>query len=121
MSVLRIAARYADGWSSWGGYDVQTEQDFYGVTAQRSARFDELTAGFGGDPHEIRHSVVCFPPLTPWESTEYFTDMVGRFRAVGIDEFVLYWPGTWRDEPRGETVMRNVTSTIMPRLRAGDA
>jgi hypothetical protein len=47
--------------------------------------------------------------------------MVGRFRAVGIDEFVLYWPGTWRDEPRGETVMRNVTSTIMPRLRAGDA
>lgn len=43
MSVLRIAARYADGWSSWGGYDVQTEQDFYGVTAQRSARFDELT------------------------------------------------------------------------------
>jgi len=119
--MLRIAARYADGWSSWGGYDVQTEQDFYAVTAQRCARFDELTAGFGRDPHGIRHSVVCFPPLTPWESTEYFTDMVGRFRAVGIDEFVLYWPGTWRDEPRAETVMRNVTSTIMPRLRAGNA
>ena len=50
---------------------------------------------------------------------EYFTDMVGRFCAVGIDEFVLYWPGTWRDEPRGETVMHAVTNAIMPALRAG--
>ena len=22
--------------------------------------------------------------------------MVGRMREVGIDEFVLYWPQTWR-------------------------
>jgi hypothetical protein len=41
------------------------------------------------------------------------------FCAVGIDEFVLYWPGTWRDEPRGETVMHAVTKAIMPALRAG--
>ena len=73
------------------------------MTAQRCVRFDELAVELGRDPRQIRHSLVCFPPLTPWESTEYFTDMVGRFCAVGIDEFVLYWPGTWRDEPRGET------------------
>jgi alkanesulfonate monooxygenase SsuD/methylene tetrahydromethanopterin reductase-like flavin-dependent oxidoreductase (luciferase family) len=117
--MLRIAARYGDGWSSWGGYGVQTEHDFYTVTAQRCVRFDELAVELGRDPRHIRHSLVCFPPLTPWESAEYFTDMVGRFWAVGIDEFVLYWPGTWRDEPRGETVMHAVTNAIMPALRAG--
>jgi len=115
--MLRIAAQYADGWSSWGGYGVATEEDFYTVTAERCHRFDELAAGFGRDPREIRHSAVCFPPLTPWESAEYFTDMVGRFRSIGIDEFVLYWPGVWRDEPLGEAVFRNVTTAVIPRLR----
>lgn len=115
--MLRIAARYADGWSSWGGYGVETEQDFYAVTAQRAERFDDLATDFGREAGSIRHSVVCFPPLTPWESTEYFTDMVGRFSGVGIDEFVLYWPGTWRDEPRGKAVLREVTTRVIPQLR----
>ncbi|MDT4906375.1 MAG: hypothetical protein QOH52_4391 [Pseudonocardiales bacterium] len=115
--MLRIAARYADGWSSWGGYGVETEQDFYAVTAQRAERFDELATNFGREAGSIRHSVVCFPPLTPWESTDYFTDMVGRFSGVGIDEFVLYWPGTWRDEPRGKAVLREVTTRVIPQLR----
>jgi len=35
--MLRIAAQYADGWSSWGGYDVQTDDDFYRVTARTAA------------------------------------------------------------------------------------
>jgi alkanesulfonate monooxygenase SsuD/methylene tetrahydromethanopterin reductase-like flavin-dependent oxidoreductase (luciferase family) len=116
--MLRIAARFADGWSSWGGYGVETEKDFYEITARRCAQFDQLATELGRDPHQIRHSLGCFPPLTSWESTEYFTDMVGRFRAVGIDEFVLYWPGTWREEPRGEAVLDEVTTTVIPHLRA---
>ena len=51
----------------------------------------------GRDPATIRHSLVCFPPLTPWQSVAYFEDMVGRFGEIGIDEFVLYWPQNWRD------------------------
>jgi alkanesulfonate monooxygenase SsuD/methylene tetrahydromethanopterin reductase-like flavin-dependent oxidoreductase (luciferase family) len=117
--MLRIAARFADSWSQWGGYEVETEEDFYRVISERCERFDELAAGVGRDPREIRHSLVCFPPLTPWESTDYFTDMVGRFRAFGIDEFVLYWPGSWRDEPRDLAVFDAVTASVIPTLRAG--
>ncbi len=116
--MLRIAARHADGWSSWGGYGVETEQDFYAVTADRSRRFDDLCADLGRDPTTIRHSVVCFPPLTPWESVGYFTDMVGRFAEIGIDELVLYWPQTWRDAPGEDAVFDEVAATVMPRLRA---
>ncbi|MGH9249477.1 MAG: LLM class flavin-dependent oxidoreductase [Acidimicrobiales bacterium] len=116
--MLRIAAQHADGWSSWGGYDVQTDDDFYAITADRSRRFDDLCADVGRDPTAIRHSVVCFPPLTPWQSAEYFTDMVGRFRQIGIDEFVLYWPQTWRDRPSEQTVFDEVTHTVMPAMRS---
>jgi len=116
--MLRVAARFADGWSSWGGYDVHTEADFHRVTAERCARFDDLAADLGRDPRSIRHSLVCFPPLTPWESPGYFADMVGEFTAIGIDEFVLYWPRTWRDEPREDAVFGEVTAAVIPSLRA---
>jgi alkanesulfonate monooxygenase SsuD/methylene tetrahydromethanopterin reductase-like flavin-dependent oxidoreductase (luciferase family) len=117
--MLQIAARFADGWSQWGGYDVETAADFYKVTAERCARFDDLVVGLGRHPKGIRHSLVCFPPLTPWESSGYFTDMVGRFRAVGVDEFVLYWPGSWRpDGAREHRVFEQVTTATIPALRA---
>jgi len=117
--MLRIAAEHADGWSSWGGYDIDTEEAFYAVTADRSHRFDDLCAAVGRDPASIRHSLVCFPSLTPWRSVEYFQEMVGRFRDIGIDEFVLYWPQTWEAAPREDAVFEEVTATVMPRLRAG--
>ncbi len=52
--MLRDAAEHADGWSSWGGYDVATEEDFYAVTADRSHRFDDLCVAADRDPASIR-------------------------------------------------------------------
>jgi alkanesulfonate monooxygenase SsuD/methylene tetrahydromethanopterin reductase-like flavin-dependent oxidoreductase (luciferase family) len=116
--MLRIAARYADSWSSWGGYGVETVDDFFALTAQRCTVFDELCAGFGRDPADVRHSVVCFPPLTPWESADYFTDLVGRLQGIGIDELVLYWPETWRRQPGEWKVFDEVTGAVIPALRS---
>jgi len=117
--MLQIAAEYADGWSQWGGSDVETEADFHRVTAERCARFDELVVALGREPSDIRHSLVCYPPLTPWESPEYFTDMVGRFRSVGIDELVLYLPGSWPPAGvRERQVFEQVTKETIPQLRA---
>jgi alkanesulfonate monooxygenase SsuD/methylene tetrahydromethanopterin reductase-like flavin-dependent oxidoreductase (luciferase family) len=115
--MLRLAARYADGWSSFGGYGVETEDDFYRVTAERGKRFDDFCVELDRDPRGIRHSVVCFPPLTPWESAEYFLDMVGRFRAIGVDEFVLYLPESWRTKPAEWEVFESVATTHMPSLK----
>jgi alkanesulfonate monooxygenase SsuD/methylene tetrahydromethanopterin reductase-like flavin-dependent oxidoreductase (luciferase family) len=116
--MLAIAARHADTWSSWGGYDVSTEDDFFRVTAERCRRFDDLCVTADRNPAAIRHSVVCFPPLTPWESVAYFEDMVGRMCEVGIDEFVLYWPQTWRPDAQHEPrVFEQVTAETMPALR----
>jgi alkanesulfonate monooxygenase SsuD/methylene tetrahydromethanopterin reductase-like flavin-dependent oxidoreductase (luciferase family) len=48
--MLGIAAEHGDGWSSWGGYGVETEEDFYVVTAERTHRFDDLCVAAGRDP-----------------------------------------------------------------------
>jgi alkanesulfonate monooxygenase SsuD/methylene tetrahydromethanopterin reductase-like flavin-dependent oxidoreductase (luciferase family) len=119
--MLAIAARFADGWSQWGGYGVSTEADFYAVTRERAERFDALVESHGRDPKRIRHSMVCFPPLTPWESPGYFTDMVGRFSSIGVDEFVLYWPGSWRTEAaeKETRIFEEVAGSVLPTLRAG--
>jgi len=115
--MLAIAAELADGWSSWGGYGIESQTDFLSRTRDRADRFDEMCAAFGRDPTLIRHSLVCFPPLTPWESVEYFDDMVGRYREIGINEFVLYWPQRWRRRPAEEVVFERVARDTLPRLR----
>jgi hypothetical protein len=76
-----------------------------------------MCAELGRDPMAIRHSLVCFPPLTPWESAGYFSDMIGRYGGVGIDEFVLYWPQSWRVAPREDTVFERVCREL-PALRS---
>ena len=115
-SMLRIAAEYADAWSSWGGYQIDTEERMYAVTRDRSELFDEICAELGRDPKRVRDSLVCFPPLTPWESSEYFHEMVGRYNEIGIDEFVVYWPQTWRQAPRETAVFEEVARDL-PELR----
>jgi alkanesulfonate monooxygenase SsuD/methylene tetrahydromethanopterin reductase-like flavin-dependent oxidoreductase (luciferase family) len=115
--MLRIAAEHADSWSQWGGYDIETERDFFDVTRDRCTRFDDVCAELGRDPKSIRHSLVCFPPLTPWESAEYFSDVVGRYGGVGIDEFVLYWPQSWRVAPHEDGVFEQVSRELLPALR----
>lgn len=115
--MLQIAAEFGEGWSSWGGYDIQSEDQFFAATQDRSTRFDDLCTRLGRDPRLIRHSLVCFPPLTPWESVGYFEDMVGRYRAIGIDEFVLYWPQNWREAPLEDSVFEEVARDVIPTYR----
>ena len=122
--MLQIAASQADSWSQWGGSDIATEEQFFEVTRDRCTRFEDVCGEVGRDAKAIRHSLVCYPPLTPWESAEYFRDMVGRYGDVGIDEFVLYWPRCWRDVPHEDVVFEQVCSELLPALgtaaRGGD-
>jgi hypothetical protein len=63
-------------------------------------------------------AVVEYDVAGHWQSVDYFTDMVGRFRRIGIDEFVLCWPQTRRDRPSEQTVFDEVTHDVMPEMRA---
>ena len=108
--MLRICAEYADSWNSFGTVEEMRE---------RNLVLDEHCAAIGRDPRELRRSFYGWAAQMadqglpdPWESTAAFEDVVGRYVAVGIDEFVI-------DQPRPEqfAVLEQVASEVLPRLR----
>ena len=66
-------------------------------TARRNRILDDYCSELGRDPADIIRSLLIFPRASdvPFDSDEAFHDFVGRYRAAGIDEFILYW---WREE-----------------------
>jgi F420-dependent oxidoreductase-like protein len=105
--MLRIVARYADAWNSFG----TTEQ-----IRSRNATLDEACAEIGRDPREVLRSLyywVARADGDPWSSTDAFLDVVGRYREAGIEEFIL-------DHPRDDQldVLDRVAADVLPGLRA---
>jgi hypothetical protein len=52
-------------------------------------------------------------PSDPWQSTDAFHDMVGRYREAGINEFII-------DQPRQEqfAMMEQIATDAIPKLKA---
>lgn len=99
---LRVAARHADGWNSLGGQPYRIAQDprcripladAVAETKRLSERLDEFCREAGRDPASVRRSVLAYRPIVdPLSSLDAFDEYVGRYREIGIDEFVFYWP-----------------------------
>lgn len=104
--MLRIIARYADTWNSFGTVEEMRE---------RNAQLDEACANLGRDPTTIVRSLygwAAMMPSDPWDSSEAFRDMVGRYAEVGVNEFLI-------DQPRPEqaAVLERVAAEVLPSLR----
>jgi F420-dependent oxidoreductase-like protein len=106
--MLRVVAEYADRWNSYG----TTEQ-----IRERNARLDDACAAVGRDPETITRSLYGWTlelGVDPWQSPAAFEDVVGRYREVGIGEFLMEAP----DEAQFG-VLERVATDVLPRLRAG--
>jgi F420-dependent oxidoreductase-like protein len=105
--MLGIAARWADGWNSFG-----TPAEI----RSRNAILDEHCVRIGRDPGTIVRSLYYWIARAGgdcWSSIDAFHDMVGRYREAGIEEFVI-------DHPREdqEDVLERVAAEALPSLRA---
>jgi F420-dependent oxidoreductase-like protein len=105
--MLRLCARYADSWNSFG-----TIEEIRG----RNQTLDESCAEIGRDPSEIIRSLYAYPETTaanPWDSVDAFQDLVGRYRDLGINEFII-------DQPREDQLatLERVAAEAIPALRA---
>lgn len=103
--MLAIVARYADSWNSYGPP---------GVIRERNAVLDEQCAAIGRDPGSLRRSLYysIAREADPWASVDAFQEVVGRYREIGIDEFILDHP---KDEQLG--VLEKVAADVLPKLR----
>ena len=113
--MLRIVARHADRWSSYGTVEQIRE---------RNARLDEACAAIGRDPREIIRSFFAMAPrpmpgppgsrleVDPWDSPAAFEEIVGWYREAGMDEFLVDGP----QDHQWDAVER-VAGEVIPRLR----
>ena len=104
--MLRIIARYADTFTSFGTVEEMRE---------RNTRLDEECARIGRDPRSIVRSLygwATMMPSDPWDSVDAFRDMVGRYAESGVNEFLI-------DQPRDEqqAVLERVATEVVPSLR----
>jgi alkanesulfonate monooxygenase SsuD/methylene tetrahydromethanopterin reductase-like flavin-dependent oxidoreductase (luciferase family) len=105
--MLRIVAEYADTWNSFGTVDEMR---------QRNQILDEQCAQIGRDPKTIVRSLygwATMMPADPWASTDAFQDMVGRYAAAGVNEFLIDQP-----RPEQQAVLERVAADLLPSLRA---
>jgi alkanesulfonate monooxygenase SsuD/methylene tetrahydromethanopterin reductase-like flavin-dependent oxidoreductase (luciferase family) len=113
--TLQIAAQYADTWNSFGGFGLGAAEAL-AATRQRAERLDAYCAALGRDPRQIRRSLlVGFTQDNPWASLDAFHDFVGRYRAIGIDEFIF----SFRGEAEGSAaILERIARDALPALRA---
>ena len=89
--TLKLAARYADTWNTYAGWNLSPQQttDFL---RHHNELLDAFCNEIGRDPSEITRSLlVGLTHDTPFASLQAFHDYVGRMREVGMTEFILYY------------------------------
>jgi alkanesulfonate monooxygenase SsuD/methylene tetrahydromethanopterin reductase-like flavin-dependent oxidoreductase (luciferase family) len=102
--MLGIAARFADRWNSHGSVEE---------IGERNRILDDACDAHGRDRRAVIRSLygwASLMPHDPWDSPDAFQDMVGRYREVGIEEFIV-------DAPRPEqfATMERIASEVMSR------
>lgn len=127
---MRIAAEYADRWSSWAGTNqtlaagtVLSEDEGFEVAQQRNRRMTELIERAGRDRSDVVRSLLSgwpqLAPGTPWASAGAFEAFVERYVGAGYDEFVFVYPPEEYFAPGlvEESIVERVAAEVIPRMR----
>ncbi len=96
-TVLRVAAEKADCWNTHGPFGASVDE-VLAITRGQSAHVDDLCLRAGRDPAALRRSLLLYGALDAWASRDALAQVVERFSAIGIREFVVQWPGDARRE-----------------------
>lgn len=98
-TILRLAARHADRWNTYGGWGLSAEEGL-GHARRDNELLDELCAQAGRSV--LRSALIGHPFVaeTPWRSEEAFRDVVGRWEDAGFEELVFFYPAEW-EMPEG--------------------
>jgi len=115
-SMLKIVARYADTWNSFGGEWGASLDVMLKNTQQRNEMLDEYCQKIGRDPKTLRRSLLIFgcEAGTVFNSEETFHEVVSRYKNVGITEFIFFYPPSDDQVP----MFKRIAKHLIPKLRA---
>lgn len=119
-STLKIAARYADAWNTFGGFNL-SPQEAITLTRQRSEMLDQYCAEIGRAPAEITRSfLVGITADTPFASLDAFYDLIGRLYELGFSEFIFYYdyPFMPPDRCMDRQMLERIAVEAIPAIRS---
>jgi alkanesulfonate monooxygenase SsuD/methylene tetrahydromethanopterin reductase-like flavin-dependent oxidoreductase (luciferase family) len=108
---LKFAARHGDGWMTTGGAGDDLDS-WWASVADLSHRLDDLLGGRHLDRYLSLDSKVY-----ALSSPSAFEDAVGRAAALGFTDVITHWPRTEGVYAGSETVLEQIASDVVPRLR----
>ncbi|MFX0030662.1 MAG: LLM class flavin-dependent oxidoreductase [Candidatus Hermodarchaeota archaeon] len=116
-SMLKIAAKYADTWNSFGSEDWRTpSEEILENTKKRVDLINKYCEEFGRNPKTLRNSFLFYSKhgRTILDSKEIFQEIINQYKDIGIDEFIIYYP--FFDSEQIEKI-RSVAIDVIPDLR----
>ncbi len=115
--MLKIAARYADTWNTFGGEEVTSCTEMLSLTLERNNLLNRYCAEIGSDPSTLRRSVLIY---THEEYQQLyaipgaFEEIVKRYVDIGISEIVFFYPFV----PMLMPMFERIVNEAIPRLRS---
>ncbi|MFX0080944.1 MAG: LLM class flavin-dependent oxidoreductase [Candidatus Hodarchaeota archaeon] len=116
-SMLKIAAKYADTWNSFGSEDWRAPAEkILENTKTRVELIEKYCDEIGRDPETIRRSLLFYSRhgRTIINSKENFREVINQYKEIGINEFIIYYP--FFDSPQIKNI-KIIAKEVIPVLR----
>ncbi|MEV6636121.1 LLM class flavin-dependent oxidoreductase [Actinoplanes sp. NPDC051470] len=115
--TLRLAAKYGDGWVTYGDASVEGTDAWWVALERQRNRFEAALAEAGRDPATVRRYLnLDSAPVSPMSSGDAFTDLTGRAAALGFTDVVAHWPRASGWYAGSEKTLETVAG-LLPKLR----
>jgi len=114
--MLKIAAKYADTWNTFGGVNIQSPAEMLALTRERNLKLNEYCAEIGRDPSTLRRSVLIYTEeeyMQMYSTPGAFGEIVKRYWEIGITEIVFFYPFA----PMMMPLFEQIANEAIPRLR----
>jgi alkanesulfonate monooxygenase SsuD/methylene tetrahydromethanopterin reductase-like flavin-dependent oxidoreductase (luciferase family) len=111
-SAIKVAARYAETWSTFCGGMRLEEQELLAVASLRLRMAERRCEEVGRDPADLRKSVLIAPQHRAWSSVAKFEWILERYTRAGFDELVFYTP-----EPGESATVDRIAAEVLPLVR----
>lgn len=114
--MLRIAARYADSWNSFGDKEWGAPPEkIVESTRRRNVLIDRYCKEIGREPSSLRRSLLTFgaDASIVFRSPKDFEEVVDRYTEIGITELIFFYPHTEKLIP----TFKEIATEVIPTLR----
>lgn len=118
--MLKIVAKYADTWNTFGGVDIKSPDEMFALTRARNVQLNEYCAEIGRDSTTLRRSILIYTEeeyMKMYSQPGVFEEIVKRYREIGITEFVFFYPFV----PMMMPMFEQIVTEVIPRLKESNS